>query len=412
MVLVEAHAVPGQGQLAGGSLAVSGGPVLLVNPPSPRGFTANREGFGGLGVLVPGRRGFVYPAQRLAEAAAALHLAGIASTGADHVVAPWRARAAMARAPRGASWIVLTSARTLAFDLAWIEKRLPAGAPLILAAPALEALEPIARRGTRIPVCGGPAGFAAAALFRGGAPVADSGGSEPFARWDVIPLGRKRRLPVYHARGCFKPCTYCPYVLATGRRLQSRTVARTVEEWRFQCARHRPRRVVFRDPVFGIQPEASIELLEQIAALPASQRAPLEIETRADLLDEPLARALKDAGCVEVKLGVETYDPGRLEQTRRVDSAAAAEDYVRRAREGRAILHRLGIPCRPYFMEWNGGGATDDVSRPSTELPSVRSPLSSPDPVLLAQLSGRENRGLPDGWSWNPDAGAGRGADL
>jgi len=59
--------------------------ILLINPPSAPGTTANREGAGGLGAQTPGPGGFVYPPQTLAYVAASLREAGHAVTALDAV---------------------------------------------------------------------------------------------------------------------------------------------------------------------------------------------------------------------------------------------------------------------------------------------------------------------------------------
>ena len=59
--------------------------VVLVNPPSAPGTTANREGSGGLGAVTPGTGGFVYPPQTLAYTAASLREAGYAVAALDAV---------------------------------------------------------------------------------------------------------------------------------------------------------------------------------------------------------------------------------------------------------------------------------------------------------------------------------------
>ncbi|MGQ9715338.1 MAG: hypothetical protein ACUVST_11340, partial [Anaerolineae bacterium] len=55
---------------------MSRGLVVLVDPPASPGKTANRDGAGGLGALLPGEGGFRYPPLALAVAAGALRRAG------------------------------------------------------------------------------------------------------------------------------------------------------------------------------------------------------------------------------------------------------------------------------------------------------------------------------------------------
>lgn len=321
---------------------MSGAPVLLVNPPSPPGATVNREGFGGLGVVLPGRRfglwprGFVYPAHFLAEAAGMLESLGRPYCAGDCVLAPVRGPAAVfGRLPEtsaGNPVLVRAAAAALEHDLAWTARHFARGeAPVLLAGTAFERLGgQVAAALPRAVASGAPTGFEAARRLLGLDPDPGPPDAWPFASWDRLPLGKGRRLPLFHGRGCVHACTWCPYVIATGRLHLVRSAERTAEEFAWQARRHRPRRFVFRDPVFGLDRPSSLDLLGRLAGLPAKHRAPFEIETRPETLDPPMSEALARAGCVEIKLGVETLEPAALVATRRIAEAGEAEEYRRR----------------------------------------------------------------------------------
>jgi hypothetical protein len=312
-------------------------------------MTANREGFGGLGTVVRGSRGFVYPAMRLAEAAAELRSRGFSISVADFIHAPLRARMGVGAAFRKSPWLVLVSPATLAFDLEWLARHLPKGNPLFLLGIGLTEAQEIRLRGETVAFSDAADGHAAARSFLGETSL--SGGEEPpFANWELVPLGRKRRLPVFHARGCTLACNYCPYVYATKRQVMKRAVTRTLAEWDYQCARHRPRRVVFRDPTFGLNASDALELLSGLADRVHHSATPFEIETRGDLITPELAEALRRAGCVEVKLGIESDDPSWLQTTHRLQEGQDPEDYSERIRASVGHLSRAGIFVRGYTL--------------------------------------------------------------
>ncbi len=382
----------GEGALDGKRLR----PLLLVNPPSPRGTRANREGFGGLGVVTPGRRGFVYPAHLLAEAAAVLAEHAVRFRVADLVLSPlFGSRRLFHRLPElagGYDLLVRSSAATFANDVAWVVRsRVPVGRAFF-AGVGLRAFEP-AQGGApfAVTILEVGDGFAAAAGIAG-FDEPPSPESAPFARWDLLPLGRARRLPLWHSRGCGFSCGYCPYVLATGRRIVPRPAVRTVAEFAQQVRLRRPKRVVFRDPLFFHPGSGSDEVVAGIAALPREARAPFEIETRPEVLDDARIESLRAAGAVEIKLGVESLEASALIANRRLPAGTSAEEYRGQVERVLGAAERAGIAVRCFLL---GGlpGATPAGDRASAEALSrhplvVRKDYRPPVPEAGATIGG------------------------
>ncbi len=195
------------------------------------------------------------------------------------------------------------------------------------------------------------------------------------------------------ARGCDLACTYCPYVTATGRRMIVRPPAAVAAEFERQVARHRPKRVVFRDPVFGRAREESLDLLGRLAVLGAATPTPIEVETRPELLDHALAQKLARAGCVEIKLGIETIEEAALLASRRVPDAAAAARYPEAVGEALASARGAGIPVRAFVMSGLARATAEGDAALDAHLPGpvilVRKARLPPDPVALADMMAR-----------------------
>lgn len=362
--------------------------VLLVNPTSPRGWVANREGFGGLGVATPGKKGFVYPSLRLAEAAGWLRNRGRRVVVLDYVLATLRsaARAALVR-PRAV--IMQAAARTLDHDLREAA-RLKARHRCLLVVTGV-GLEP--HRATveeRVPgalLSAGPTGFEAALLALG--EEADPGPPDtwPDARWSRLSLGRSRRLALYHGRGCFHACSYCPYRLATNGTHVVRSAGRTFDEFVAQVERWRPRRVVFRDPTFGLARGSTVDLLQRLAG--RRVRTPFEVETRPELLDVGMLDALAEAGCVEIKLGVETFEAAPLIASGRVLDHATAQAYRLLVENVLAECRRRELTVRGFVLSGLAEATADGDRETDAALAGVplvhRKELVPPDAVALAR---------------------------
>jgi hypothetical protein len=307
--------------------------------------SVNREGFGGLGVVTPAG-GFVYPAHSLAELQAALRRRRFDVEAKDLVLEP-RARYSCEQ-----NLIVVRVAHaTLGADLAFAAQcstRVP-DAKLVVWGVGLEAVRPEVSRA--LPQALLHTGFDAEALAAAivGDEVLDVE-LRPDADWRGLSLGPTQRLPLWHRRGCTHSCRWCPYVIATGRRIHGRSPARTALEFQRQVAAHRPKRVVFRDPVFGSDVSDALLLLSRIQHLSSNFRAPFEIETRPECLSEHLVDALAAAGCVEVKLGIETFEETALVAGERLLPGMSVADYRESVRVALARLKLRHLPVRVYLM--------------------------------------------------------------
>jgi len=274
--------------------------------------------------------------------------------------------------------IVHVSPRTLLEDLDFAHKLWSEleGAPMVVTGVGLEPhREAIASHCPGALLDFGATGYGAALMLLGVGEVVVEADLWPDACWETLPLARSRRLPVYHGRGCVHGCDYCPYVVGTGREHIVRSSERTLREFADQVGKHRPKRIVFRDPVFGLDPVSTLELLRGITALSKRERAAFEVETRPELADDEMLDALKEAGCVELKLGVESLEPGPLIATGRVADEVEADRYVEAVEKVLRVADRLGINVRPFVMTGLPGATREGEERTEKMVGAVAAPI-------------------------------------
>ncbi len=331
--------------------------VLLLNPPSPPRTTANREGAAGLGVVTPGRRGFLYPPHRLAEIGALLGTERtVTGLDAPALGISERRTLALLRTARPAVVVALTSHGTAETDLRFLLRlrtELP-GTEIVATAP-----DPGGRVAALFRSASGPdllpeIGDVAA---RAGAPSPGHGARSRPA-FQLFPVRRYGGLSIWASRGCPDACCYCPYRVALGAAFVPRPPGEVVEEALALWRDFSPRRLIFRDPVFARDRERTLALAGLLGARAwgAGSLPRFEAESRPEHFDPVVVRSLVRAGCAELKVGVETLDLERLVRVGRVGSPAEAIEYRHAVARLIGTARREGVALRLFVLQGLSGG--------------------------------------------------------
>jgi radical SAM superfamily enzyme YgiQ (UPF0313 family) len=130
-------------------------------------------------------------------------------------------------------------------------------------------------------------------------------------------LGRTHQaLPILATRGCPYSCfQYCTYPLQQGRKVLARSPDHIVAEMQQGQDRYGASLFLFRDPVFSIRRDHTMELCEALEN--SGRQFQFIIETHLKNLDDELIERLRRAGLVMVKTGVESADEEVLKASRR-----------------------------------------------------------------------------------------------
>jgi anaerobic magnesium-protoporphyrin IX monomethyl ester cyclase len=111
-------------------------------------------------------------------------------------------------------------------------------------------------------------------------------------------------------RGCPYSCSFCfnktlreMYSRTEGRYVRRRSVMNVINEIRRIQATYDLRRILFMDDTFILDSEWVASFLEAYRQLVA---IPFSCLVRADLIDEQIVEALKNAGCFFVRMGIES----------------------------------------------------------------------------------------------------------
>ncbi|GMV42410.1 MAG: hypothetical protein AMXMBFR64_41260 [Myxococcales bacterium] len=183
-------------------------------------------------------------------------------------------------------------------------------------------------------------------------PFADKSGF-----YEAVP-GYEREFYVISRRGCPFRCSFCEYSFFPRhypgekpvRRRSVDHLLREVSTWK---ARGRVRKVFFWDPIFTLDPRWVAELADR---WPREIGLPFECYTHPNAMTEDMAGLLARAGCIMVRVGVQTVNSDTLAA---VDRRGDAE-RIRRSIEALAaagieytVDHIIGLP---------GEGAADQLA--------------------------------------------------
>lgn len=179
----------------------------------------------------------------------------------------------------------------------------------------------------------------------------------PFPAWDLVDGARYRQvweqrhgyysMNMVTTRGCPYHCNWCAKPI-WGQRYNSRSPENVVAEMQWLKATFRPDHLWFADDILGLKPG----WIERFAALLRAADAviPFKCLTRADLVTEPVARALAAAGCQTVWMGAESGSQKILEA---MDKGGTVSDIY----QATTRLRAQGIQVC-FFLQFGYPGET------------------------------------------------------
>jgi anaerobic magnesium-protoporphyrin IX monomethyl ester cyclase len=194
----------------------------------------------------------------------------------------------------------------------------------------------------------------------------------PFPARDLLDLERYRQawrdrhdhfsLSIIATRGCPFGCTWCQKSVF-GRSFRPRSPESVAKEMAQIKERYRPDQVRVVDDVMGIDRgwvrSWHDALLEKDAVIP------FECLSRVDLLDEEMARLLKDIGCRRIHFGAESGSQAMLDAMKK----GTTVEQIYQATE---LCRRLGIETYLYMMVGYPGEEWSDLEQSVALLRATR----------------------------------------
>jgi anaerobic magnesium-protoporphyrin IX monomethyl ester cyclase len=235
---------------------------------------------------------------------------------------------------------------------------------------------------------------------KGGLGAAKVAAEVGLAAWDLVDMERYRAmwmkahgyfsLNMAASRGCSFRCAWCAKPIWGNQYLQ-RNATEVAEEVAYLKRSFNPDHIWFADDIFGFRVDWVAEFAASVRA--ADARIPFTIQTRADLVSERMAEALRDAGCREAWIGAESGSQRVLDAMNK--GTTVTEILVARDRL-KAVGIRVGFFIQLGYMDEQ---LTDilatrdllDAARPDEIGVSVSYPLPGTKfyDLVKAQLRGK-----------------------
>jgi anaerobic magnesium-protoporphyrin IX monomethyl ester cyclase len=151
---------------------------------------------------------------------------------------------------------------------------------------------------------------------------------------------------VLSARGCPWDCSFCASSAIWGRGCRTHSTAYVLGILETLVKEHSQKAIAFKDETFTADRQRALELCRGIRE--RELNIAWSCDTRADVLDAELLRAMREAGCQRISLGVESAAPSILKRLNKNITPAAVQTATQLARS-------MGLSVRYYMIVGSPG---------------------------------------------------------
>jgi len=146
-------------------------------------------------------------------------------------------------------------------------------------------------------------------------------------------------LNIITSRGCYNSCSFCSSPFMYNHKVRFRSIDNIYAELNFLKKTYNTDYFIFEDDMVTAKKSRLLELCNRIKDLNIRWRAMIRVKP----LDSEMMSAMKDAGCEEVAVGVESFDNNVLKM---LNKGTTVKDNVRALK----LIEQAGIKCRLLMM--------------------------------------------------------------
>lgn len=171
--------------------------------------------------------------------------------------------------------------------------------------------------------------------------------------------GRKRKgslIPFLTSRGCPWNCTFCCVEFINGRSVRFRSLGNMQSEISLLYNKYKIQHLMITDNGFG----TNIQFVEDFCRMLIREKFDVSwdcvLVSVEDFLDSALAKLMKQAGCENIHIGIETGSPRIREIIRKAGTVEQIRQFV-------SIFQQQGINISGYFMFGLPTETRDDIQK-------------------------------------------------
>ncbi|MFC1965898.1 B12-binding domain-containing radical SAM protein [Chloroflexota bacterium] len=155
-------------------------------------------------------------------------------------------------------------------------------------------------------------------------------------------------------RGCPFSCAYCASPRLWQRKVRLRSISNVISELEYLHINYNDSIIHFADDTFTLNKHRAKEICQQI--IDRRLRIKWVCDTRADCLDKELVALMKRAGCIRVKIGVESGSDRILKAMRK----GVTKEQIRQAV---GLIKGEVLPLTAYLMAGFPGETNEDLQQ-------------------------------------------------
>jgi radical SAM superfamily enzyme YgiQ (UPF0313 family) len=228
----------------------------------------------------------------------------------------------------------------------------------------------------------------------------------PFPAWDLLPdfpngyrpaAHTYRRLPaatMFTTRGCPEQCTFCDRGVF-GNTIRAHTAEYVVDQIEFLITRFGIRDLTIYDDIFPLLKPRLFRICELLQE--RNLNLTWSCNSRVNLVDASVLKAMKDAGCYQIGYGIESGDQDILNHISKRVRLEQVEEAIR-------LTDEAGIRAKGFFIIGHPGETLASIRRTidfAKKLPlaDYQTCLFTPFPGTEAHAEAHEAGAFDDDWS-------------
>lgn len=170
----------------------------------------------------------------------------------------------------------------------------------------------------------------------------------PFMDMALFPLDAYRvkgqlTIPLFTSRGCPYQCSFCTSFRVHGHRYRTRSPKSLVDEIEYNVRRFNTSCFTILDDTFNIDRQRVVDICNEILKRKLDIQWECVQGIRADRITEDILRLMKEAGCRQVAIGIESADEEVLEMMNKGERLGDVRKAIQAA-------NRVGLITKGFFI--------------------------------------------------------------